>query len=130
MAEAASLALTTAVTAFVVNMAIASYGIFVRPSLMKKVVSLAIFADSINMFAISLGYRAVRVGYPSPPILESPELAEVLPRVSVDPLPQAFLITAIVINTSCLALILALIVRYYRLHRSLLVKEARGEEEL
>lgn len=130
MVEAASLMLTTAVTAFVVNMAIASYGIFAKPSMMKKTISLVIFADSINMFAISLGYRTTQAGHPGPPILESPELAEALPRVAVDPLPQAFLITAIVINVSCLTLILALIVRYYRLHGSLSIKEVPGEEEL
>lgn len=129
MSEAVSLIFTTAVTAFIVNMAIASYGIFAKPSIIKKIVALIVFTDSVNMFTISLGYRITQKAYPAPPILESPELHEYLPRVAVDPLPQAFLITAIVINTSCIAILLALTVRYYRLHSSLLIKEALGEEE-
>lgn len=125
-----SLAFTSAVTAFIINMAIAAYGIFAKPTVTKKILSLIVFTDSVNMFAISLGFRITQIVYPSPPILESPKLLEALPRVAVDPLPQAILITAIVINTSCVALLLALAIRYYRLHGSLLIKEAAGEEEL
>lgn len=117
MLDPISIIFTVAVTAFVVNIAIASYGIFVKHSLMKKILSLIVFSDSVNILAISLGFRVVEHGYPSPPVIseipQNPEDLEVFASVAVDPLPQAFVLTAIVIGFAITIYLLGLVVVYY-----------------
>lgn len=113
-----SLAFRTAMIAFVFNTAIALYGVLSRPSLIKKFLCLTMFTDSINIFAIFIGFRRIPGSYPSPPILEdiptSVKDIERLIRIAVDPLPQAMILTAIVIGIACNMFLLSLILMYYR----------------
>ncbi|MEM2512644.1 MAG: Na+/H+ antiporter subunit C, partial [Ignisphaera sp.] len=93
MENLVALAFSAAITSFVINMVIAAYGVFVKHNLIKKILALIIFSDSLNMLSIAIGFRVIE-GYPSPPILPSePRSPQDLARfidVSVDPLPQAF----------------------------------------
>ncbi|MEM1532520.1 MAG: NADH-quinone oxidoreductase subunit K [Desulfurococcaceae archaeon] len=118
MSDLLSLAFTTAVTAFIVNIAIASYGVFIRPSLLKKAISIIIFSDSINILAIAIGFRITEAQYPSLPVLsekpKTPGDIKAFAEVSVDPLPQAFVITAIVIGLATTTVLLGLIILYYK----------------
>ncbi|MCS7128768.1 MAG: NADH-quinone oxidoreductase subunit K [Sulfolobales archaeon] len=118
MNDLLSLAFTTAITAFVINIAIASYGVFTKTSLLKKAISIIIFSDSISILAIAIGFRTTETQYPSPPVLgekpRTPSDVEAFVEVSVDPLPQAFVITAIVIGLAAITLLLGLIILYYR----------------
>lgn len=100
-----------------VNIATSLYGIFFKPHYTKKVISLTILSDTANTFAIYVGYRRwTELGAPKPPVLVRPEeeaLAELVGR-GVDPLPQALVLTAIVIG---LAIVLFLIFLGYVLYR-------------
>ncbi|MEO3993156.1 MAG: sodium:proton antiporter [Desulfurococcaceae archaeon TW002] len=104
------------------NVGISLYGIFVRPSLIKKIISLTIFADTANILAIVVGYRR----WPSPeqppisPIITSTEptsedLIQFINR-AVDPLPQALVLTAIVIGLAVTLFLVFLTLQVYRLY--------------
>lgn len=129
----ASLAFRTAMIAFVFNIAIALYGVLSRPSLVKKFLCLVAFTDSINIFAVFIGFRYTPGAYPSPPILEaiptSPAEVETLINTSVDPLPQAMILTAIVIGIACSMFLLTLILMYYRHYGTTNIHEAEEGEE-
>jgi len=86
------------VVSIVVTVLIALYGIAVRPNLVKKVICLVMFSDMINVAVIFIGYR--NISNPVPPVLTdySAKGVEMLVSHAVDPLPQAFTITAIVIG--------------------------------
>lgn len=118
---------------FIINIGIALYGIFVKTSILKKIMAVIIFSDSINILAVSLGFRVGIDTYASPPVLSSipdtPEHIITFTRVSVDPLPQAFVITAVVIGLSVIILLLALAVKYHEYYNSLhLMAEPEAEE--
>lgn len=119
-------------------MGISIYGIFRRPSLIKKIIALTIFTDAANTFAIIVGYRLVRgFGTPSPPVLQnyspSPEYLRSFTASAVDPLPQALVLTAIVISLAVTAFLVALALQIYRVTGSTDVRilaEARSREEV
>lgn len=118
MTDFLSIGFTVMVIAVAMNIVIASYGIFARPSILKKILSLIIFSDSLNVLAIAIGFRVLEQGYPSPPILtEKPnDVSDIqaFVGVSVDPLPQAFVITAIVIGLAVIVFLLSLAILYHR----------------
>ncbi|MEM1696139.1 MAG: sodium:proton antiporter [Desulfurococcaceae archaeon] len=108
--------LSVVVASLFVNTAIALYGVFFKPHYTKKVIALTILSDTANTFAIYLGYRRwTEQGPAKPPVLlEHEEKAlEVLVERGVDPLPQALVLTAIVIG---LAVILFLVFLGYVLY--------------
>ncbi len=104
---------------------LAIYGIVFRPNILKKIIALTILGDTANIFMIYVGYR---YAYPlKPPILWSweptPEDISTFLAQSVDPLPQALVITAIVINLAVTLLICFIAVQAYRLYHSLDVRD-------
>lgn len=129
----ASIALRTALIAFIFNTAIALYGVLSRPSLVKKFLCVVMFTDSINIIAVFIGFRHTPKGYPSPPILEavptSAKDVEALTTTSVDPLPQAMILTAIVIGIACSMFLLTLILMYYRHHGTTDLRRSEEVEE-
>jgi multicomponent Na+:H+ antiporter subunit C len=78
----------------------------VKRNLIKVIIGLAILDTGVNLFLISVGYIAKGTA----PIFTGPE-ESVQPMV--DPIPQALVLTAIVIGVAVLALALALAVRLY-----------------
>jgi multicomponent Na+:H+ antiporter subunit C len=83
------------------------FTMLVKRNLIKAIIGLAILDTGVNLFLISVGYLArgrapifTRAG------------ADALPMV--DPVPQALVLTAIVIGVAVLALALALAVRFYQ----------------
>jgi len=98
------------------TLVISIYGIVVRPSLIKKLIALTILTDSANLFAIMIGYRLI---YPViPPVLpqRTQEGLSKLIASSVDPLPQALVITAVVIGMAVNVLIAFAIIQIYRIY--------------
>ena len=85
--------------------AVGVWGLIRQKNLIKKVIALNILNSALVILFI---YRASLTGTTAP-ILEKPHL------VVVDPLPQALMLTGIVIGVCVTALALALIVRAYRL---------------
>ncbi|MCC6014800.1 MAG: cation:proton antiporter subunit C [Desulfurococcaceae archaeon] len=130
MSDYFSLMFTAVILSLVANIGISLYGIFAKPSLVKKFIALTIFSDSINSFAIALGFRRVAGSYPGVAVLadvpRGPEELRQFSAVSVDPLPQALVLTAIVIGLAVYMFLAGLIMLYYRHYGTTRVDVARG----
>ena len=85
------------------------YGVLVKKNIIKIVIGLIIMDYAVNLFLILLGYRE---GGVAPIITEGTAAAEFVKR-SVDPLPQALVLTAIVIGLGVIALMVAICIRLY-----------------
>ena len=88
------------------------WGMVKKDNLIKKVVALNIFNSSIVIFFI---YLASRSGSTAP-------IMERGIRDIVDPLPQALMLTAIVIGICLTALALSLILKIYRRYQTLSIQ--------
>lgn len=112
-----------------VNLGIALYGIFARPSLVKKLLAITILSDTANAFAILVGYRWPKEGTPQPPVLmnQTPYNDSIKYYIehSVDPLPQALVLTAIVIGLAVTLFIAFIIIQYYRLYGTVDVRKTK-----
>lgn len=128
-----TLAFTTATVALVINIVMATYGIFTDRSLLKKVIALLIFSDTLSVFAILIGFRMPEIiMFPKPPIHPSVPSSikdiEDLLLTAVDPIPQAFIITAIVINLAVFSFLIGLIVQHYKHFKTLSISAVEEEE--
>jgi len=83
------------------------YGLVVKKNLIKKIIGLVIIENAVNLFLIQVGFRTDGEA----PILEEGMAA--LPENFVDPLPQAMILTSIVIGLGVIALLVAISVRIY-----------------
>jgi multicomponent Na+:H+ antiporter subunit C len=104
------------------NAGISLYGIFARPSLIKKIIALTIFSDTANVLAIVVGYRTwpSPEQSPIPPVITTtnPTTEDIARFASqaVDPLPQALVLTAIVIGLAVTLFLVFLTLQVYRLY--------------
>ncbi|TKJ47374.1 cation:proton antiporter [Candidatus Aerophobetes bacterium Ae_b3a] len=93
------------------------YCVLIKKNLLKIVMGIVIMEYSVSLFLILLGYK--KGGFP--PI--------VTPGVEgtnfVDPLPQALVITAIVISIASLALIISLCMRIYQKYKTFDITKIR-----
>ncbi len=85
-------------------LAIGLYGIIAKKNLIKIFIAISIMEAAINLLLISVGYVE---GGTAP--IQNKNFA-----LYVDPLPQALVLTAIVIGVSILALALAITISYYK----------------
>jgi multicomponent Na+:H+ antiporter subunit C len=92
------------------------YCALVKKNMVKIAIGILIMEYAVNLFLIMLGYRAGGVA----PIIDkdvlqsaSGALDSTFVSVSVDPLPQALVLTAIVISLGSLALIISICIRTY-----------------
>lgn len=98
-----------------INTVISIYGIIYRRSLTKKLIALTILSDTANLTFILVGYRFIQPSIP--PVLTelSLENLEYLKHHAVDPLPQALVLTGIVISMAVNALIAFGIIQAFRI---------------
>lgn len=96
------------------------FGVLSRRNLIKIVISIGIMDTGVNLLLVSLGY--INGG-----------LAPILTNINnsnnlnfVDPLPQALVLTAIVIGVALLALALSIVIKIYENHHTLQIDEIRG----
>ncbi|MCF8304379.1 MAG: cation:proton antiporter subunit C [Bacteroidales bacterium] len=82
------------------------YGVVTRRNMIKIVIGLAIMEISIFMFLVLIGY----IQGAEAPIITGHETAVQF----VDPLPQAMVLTAIVIGLATNAMLLAIAIRIYK----------------
>ncbi|MCD6340676.1 MAG: NADH-quinone oxidoreductase subunit K [Desulfurococcales archaeon] len=119
--------------AIIGTIAVSLYGIVAKPNLIKKIIALTIFTDTANVLAILIGFRKP----PSvPPVFtgnlaKPPSLEELrsFASLAVDPLPQALVLTAIVIGMAVNLLIIFITLQVYRLYGTVdmrKVRELRG----
>jgi len=99
------------------------YGVMSKNNLIKKIMGLTIMNGSIVLFFISIGYREAGLA----PILEKVTTGDIPTTILVDPLPQALMLTAIVIGISVTALALALIVKIYSKYKTLDIQQLSKE---
>jgi multicomponent Na+:H+ antiporter subunit C len=93
------------------------YGLVSQRNLIKKVYALAVMNLSVLLFFIAGGGT---IGSRAPLNPQAGRGAEM-----VDPVPQALMLTAIVVGVCVSALALALIYRLYKYHKTLDCKELR-----
>jgi multicomponent Na+:H+ antiporter subunit C len=94
------------------------YGVVVKRNLIKIVIGIAIMEYSVNLFLILIGY--VKDG--TAPIITD-QVSEI---VFVDPLPQAMVLTAIVIGLATTALLLAIAIRIYKKYGTFDIREIKN----
>ena len=82
------------------------YGVVSKRNLIRIIIGIAIMEYSINLFLIMIGYIE---GGTAPIITKGFEHAKF-----VDPLPQAMILTSIVIGLATTALLLAVAIRSYQ----------------
>lgn len=83
------------------------YGVLTRGNLIKIVVSMMVIEYGIHLFLVLQGYRSEGV----PPIVDQHTDQATWLESSVDPVPQALVLTSIVIGLGVLALMTALSMR-------------------
>ncbi len=109
-------------------MLIGVYGVLMKKNLIKILLSLSIVDSGLNLLFIAVGY----IMNGTAPIF-SPAVAQETPAGDiassipmVDPVPQALVLTAIVIGLGVTAVGLALVIRLYRHHNTINIDEIRN----
>lgn len=104
------------------------YCAVVKKNMIKIVIGIMIMEYAVNLFLIMLGYRIGGVA----PIVTRDQLGSTLGQVlptfintSVDPLPQALVLTAIVISLGSLALMISICIRIYQRYGTFDITEIR-----
>jgi len=104
------------------------YCAVVKKNMVKIVIGIVIMEYAVNLFLIMLGYRIGGVA----PIVDKTDLdpqtgtiVEGFLNSCVDPLPQALVLTSIVISLGSLALLISLCVRIYGKYETFDITEIR-----
>jgi len=97
----------------VLLLAVGLYAVAVKKNLIKIIIGVLIIHNAINMFLVLLGYRVGGSGEAVAPILTTRVSGEDLVARGVDPVPQALVLTSIVIGLAVMALIVVTAVRLY-----------------
>ena len=100
----------------IVLLLIGLYGLMAKRNLIKKIIGLYILDGGVILYFISIGYRSDA----SAPILEKGV------QKVVDPIPQALMLTAIVIGICVTALALSIAVKIYEKYQTLDVEELKA----
>ncbi|MCK5148411.1 NADH-quinone oxidoreductase subunit K [bacterium] len=99
--------------------AVGLYGVWTKRHLIRIILGLVIMETAMNLFLILVGYREDGV---APIITENSSNTAVM----VDPIPQALVLTAIVIGLATTALLLAFSVRIYAKYQTLDLNKIRN----
>ena len=85
------------------------YGVVVKKNIVKIVISLVVMEYGVHLLLILLGYRSGG----EVPIMDRTSDPTLFAANAVDPLPQALVLTSIVISLGMLALLVAICIRLY-----------------
>ena len=96
------------------------YIILVKHNLIKVIIGLGILDTGVNLFLISVGY----ITKGTAPIFSRSGIDS---EHMVDPVPQALVLTAIVIGVAVLALALSLAIRLYQHYSTLNLRKIREQ---
>jgi len=89
----------------VVMAAVGLYIIMTKKNIMRVLMGLSLMESAVNLFIITVGYNKGGT---------APIYSDGVTSGFVDPIPQALVLTAIVIGVSVLALALTLTVKHYQ----------------
>jgi multicomponent Na+:H+ antiporter subunit C len=101
--------------------AIGLYSVINKRNLIKIIMGIVIMEHAVNAFLILIGYRVSGEA----PILEKGMTVTEFVNAAMDPLPQALVITSIVISLGVVALMVALAVRLYQHYGTFDITEIR-----
>ena len=108
------------VTGFIL-MIIGLWGMLTRKNMIKIILGLAILEVGVQLVMVAVGFIKGKTA----PILDSAvPLADAVSKV-VDPVPQALVLTAIVIGVAVNALMLTFVIRLYQQKKSLSINDYR-----
>ena len=96
-------------------------GVVASHQTVRIVISIVIMQHGVHLLLLLIGYRNAG----TPPIVEAGEAMTTFARTAVDPLPQALVLTSIVIGLGVLALMVALCVRLYERYGTFDTREIR-----
>jgi multisubunit Na+/H+ antiporter MnhC subunit len=85
------------------------YGVVTKKNIVKIIISIIIMENALNLFLLLIGYRKDGIA----PILKQGMEVGKFANLAVDPLPQAMVLTSIVIGLSVVALMVAIAIRIY-----------------
>ena len=85
------------------------YCLIAKKNIVKKIIGIVIAEYSINLFLVLVGYRHGGIA----PILMKGMQNEELVQKGVDPLPQALVLTSIVIGLGTTAMVISLCLRLF-----------------
>ena len=97
------------------------YILLTKNNLIKMIIGLSIMNTGVNLLFIAIGY--IRKG--TAPIFSKTGLN---PQNMVDPVPQALVLTAIVIGVAVLAMALSLAIRLYQHYGTLDMRKIKGQK--
>lgn len=97
------------------------YGVLSKKNLVKIIIGIAIMEYAVNLFLVLLGYREKGI---APIISDAGEIDKVA-NLGVDPIPQALVLTAIVIGLGTLSLMVSLAIRLYERYRTFDITEIK-----
>lgn len=97
------------------------YCLVAKKNIIKKVIGVITMEYAVNLFLILVGYKAGGIA----PILTKGASKTEFVAKSVDPLPQALVLTAIVIGLGTVALMVALCIRLYQRYGTFDMSEIR-----
>jgi len=90
------------------------YAVVAKKNVVKVIIGVLLIDYAVNMLLVLVGYRSGGRA----PIIEKGDSAAVFAANSVDPLPQAMVLTSIVIGLGLTALMVAMAVRLYEKYRT------------
>lgn len=85
------------------------YCVLTKKNLIKIIVGLIIMDNAVNLFFVLIGYRNNGIA----PIITNNAERGIVIQQAVDPIPQALVLTSIVISLGILALLVSLAIRLY-----------------
>ena len=94
--------------------------ILIKRNLIKVIIGLGILDTGVNLFLISVGY----ITKGTAPIFSGSDIEA---ENMVDPIPQALVLTAIVIGVAVLALALSLAIRLYQHYGTLNLRKIKDQ---
>ncbi|HOK56806.1 MAG TPA: sodium:proton antiporter [bacterium] len=97
------------------------YGVCCKKNVVKIILGLWVMEYSVNLFLILIGYRKNGI----PPILQPNTNIVEFSQKAVDPLPQAMVLTSIVIGLGILALMVSIAIRLYQRYGTFDITEMR-----
>lgn len=109
-----------------VLLAIGIYAIVGKKNLIKIIVGVIIMGYAVNLFLVLIGYRSGgRAPIITREVSDDPQRLSEFVQTAVDPLPQALVLTSIVIGLATLILMIAIAIRIYEKYGTFDVSKIR-----
>ena len=102
-------------------MVIGLYVVVAKKNIIKIIVGVLILEYAVNMLLVLVGYRTGGTA----PILTRGQAAADMAQTGVDPMPQAMVLTSIVIGLGIVALMVAMAIRLYEKYDTFDMNEIR-----